>query len=96
MKKPFLEVSLPVSIFKEGKNFVVYTPALDLSTSGKNFEEAKKRFHEVVTLFIEETIKKGTLEEVLRESGWKKIEKGWLPPLLVAHGAEKIKVPALG
>ena len=37
-----LNLQLPVSVFKEGKHFIAYTPVLDLSTSGKNYEEVKK------------------------------------------------------
>ena len=64
-KKLYFEVSLPVSILKEGKYFIAYTPALDLSTSGKTFAEVKERFGEVVQIFFEELLEKGTLEEVL-------------------------------
>ncbi|MEK7537372.1 MAG: hypothetical protein AAB619_00155 [Patescibacteria group bacterium] len=48
-------VILPVSILREGKRFIAYTPALDLSTSGKTFEQAKQRFEEAAELFFEET-----------------------------------------
>lgn len=65
VKRLHLEVSLPVSILKEGKYFIAYSPALDLSTSAKSFEEAKKRFEEVVPIFFEELLEKGTVEEVL-------------------------------
>jgi len=67
------EIILPVSIFKEGKHFVAYTPALDLSTSAKTFDEVKKRLFEAVQIFFEELTKKGTTEEVLKGLGWHKI-----------------------
>ena len=54
-----LNLQLPVSVFKEGKHFIAYTPVLDLSTSGKNYEEVKKRFKESVNIFFEELVKKG-------------------------------------
>ena len=54
-----LNLQLPVSVFKEGKHFIAYTPVLDLSTSGKNYEEVKKRFKESVSIFFEELVKKG-------------------------------------
>lgn len=72
-----LGAQLPVSIFREDKHFIAHTPVLDLSTSAKNYEEVKKRFHEVVTIFFEELAKKGTPEEVLADLGWKKIDKKW-------------------
>ena len=44
MKKMRIDFQLPVSFLKEDKRFIAYTPALDLSTSGKTYEEARKRF----------------------------------------------------
>jgi D-aminopeptidase len=73
MKNIKLEFNLPISIIKEGKSYIAYTPALDLSTSAENYEQAKKRFSEIVNIFFEEIIKKGTLENVLGDLGWRKI-----------------------
>ena len=42
MRNVKLEFNLPVSIIKEDKSYVAYTPALDLSTSGKDYEQTKK------------------------------------------------------
>lgn len=85
MKNVKLEFNLPVSVIKEGKNYVAYTPALDLSTSGKDYEEVKKRFHEIVNIFFEEIVKKGTMEEVLKELEWKKIKTKWNPPIVIEY-----------
>ncbi len=84
---------LPVSIFKEGRYFVAYTPALDLSTSGKSYEEAKSRFREIVSIFFDELVKRGTLEEILTGLGWQKIKRQWEPPLIVSQELEKISLP---
>lgn len=59
MRKLNLEFKLPVSILREGKKYIAYTPALDLSTSGKSYEEAKKRFEEIVNIFLKNLLKKG-------------------------------------
>ena len=93
MKKVKLEVSLPVSIFREGKNFVAYTPALDLSTCGKSYKETKKRFNEVVEIFFEEIVKNKTLEEVLQDMGWKRVQKKWMPPVVISQELENINLP---
>lgn len=93
-KKMFFNVRLPVSIIKEGNYFIAYTPALDLSTSGKSFEEAKKRFNELVSIFFEETFKKGTLDEALQDLGWKKVRRKWSPPTVVANESKEFKIPA--
>lgn len=89
-----LEFKLPVSILREGKKFVAYTPALDLSTSGKSYEEAKRRFSEIVNIFFEELIKKGTLEEVLRDLGWKRVQARWSPPVVISQESQTVRVPA--
>lgn len=77
-KRVKIEVSLPVSILREGKYFIAYTPVLDLSTSGKTFEEAKQRFGEVVQIFFEELLEKGTLDEVLSPPSKEKNLKNFL------------------
>lgn len=89
-----LEFKLPVSILREGKKYVAYTPALDLSTSGVIYEEVKKRFSEIVNIFFEELIKKGTLEEVLRDLGWKRIQAKWNPPVVISQESQTVRVPA--
>lgn len=84
---------LPVSIFREGKTFIAYTPLLDLSTSGKNFAEVKKRFSEVVNILLEELKEAGTLEEVLKSYGWKKAQRAWEPPMLIAQESTTVHIP---
>ena len=55
MKKLSIKaVNLPVTIFKEGKNYVAYSPALDLSTSASTYKKAQARFSEIVEIFFEE------------------------------------------
>jgi len=94
MRKIMLEVNLPVSILREGKKFIAYTPALDLSTSGNSYKEAKKRFAEIVNIFFEELIKKGTLDEVLRDLGWKRVRTGWKPPVIISQESQTVRVSA--
>ena len=89
----FLRVKIPVSIFKEGRAYIAHTPVLDLSTSGKDYKEVKKRFEEAVDIFFKETVRNGTLDEVLRGLGWKKIHKQWSPPALISQEPESIKIP---
>lgn len=87
---------LPVLFIKEYGKYIAYTPALDLSTSGDSVPHAKKRFVEAVTLFLRETIKMGTLEEVLLSCGWEKVSKpkaGWRPPLIVSQDHVPVNIP---
>ncbi len=92
MKKAKLQFNLPVSILKEGKKYIAYTPVLDLSTSGDNYEQTKKRFEEIVNIFFEEIIKKGTFEDVLSDLGWKKVQANWRPPVVVSNEFQNIKL----
>lgn len=88
-----LKVNLPVDFLREGNKFIAYSPALDIATCGDSFEEAKKRFEELVSLFFEELLRKGTLEEVLREYGWEKVENKWNPPVYITHTQHLVKIP---
>ena len=45
---------LPVTIMKQGKSFVAYSPVLDLSTSGKTLKDVQNKFSEIVYIFMEE------------------------------------------
>jgi predicted RNase H-like HicB family nuclease len=93
MKKVKFQVKLPVSILREGKSFIAYTPVLDLSTVGKSFEEAQERFTEIVQIFLEELVEAGTLDEVLNGLGWQKINNTFTPPVLIAHQTQNFSIP---
>lgn len=90
-----VEGILPVVYFREGEAFVAFSPAIDLSSYGGSFEEAKKNFREALDMLLEDLIKKDALEEVLAECGWERIERPsvhWIPPAYV--GQESIKLSA--
>lgn len=87
--------SLPVVITKQGKRFVAYTPALDISTSGKSEKEVKLRFDELANIFFEEISEAGTINAVLTELGWKKEQKKWAPPQVVSSSSVGFRIPSL-
>ncbi len=89
-----INYTLPVLIFKEDDLFVAYTPALDLSTVGDTYDKALKNFREASGIFFEEVLKKGTLEEVLMEYGWKKTGKTFEPPIQISSEPVNITVPS--
>ncbi|MEI7740913.1 MAG: type II toxin-antitoxin system HicB family antitoxin [bacterium] len=93
MKNVF-SVKLPVTIFKEGNAYVAYSPALDLSTCGNSEEDAKRMWHEIVDIFFEEHIRMGTLEQVLKDLGWKKVKKIMVPPEVVNHSMMRMDILA--
>jgi predicted RNase H-like HicB family nuclease len=87
-----LKLNIPVSILKEGKTFVVFTSALDLSTCGKTRKEAEKRFDEAVDVFFEETMKRKTLEEALTELGWSKVKQQWVAPVMISNEMKSLDI----
>jgi len=89
-----VQVSIPVSIFKEEDAFVAYTPALDISTAAGTLAEVKKQFAELVGIFFEELENKGTTTEVLESMGWEKVKSAWTAPVEVEHSIESFEVPA--
>lgn len=93
MHKSIKSLNLPVSFLKEADQFVAYTPALDLSTSGETLKEAKKNFTEAVEIFFDEIVSMGTFEEVLLDLGWKKQEHDLVPPAVISQGTESVRVP---
>ncbi len=88
-----LSIQLPVSIFKEGKAFVAYSPALDISTCADTLIAARKQFNELVQIFFEELDRNNTKDEVLFSLGWEKRGHEWLPPHEVEHGIQSFEVP---
>ena len=57
-------------IWKEGNMYTSYCPELDVASCGRTVEEARKNLKEALEIFVEETSKLGTLEEILEEAGY--------------------------
>lgn len=74
---------IPVVYFEEGSAIVAYCMPLDVSSCGHDLEEARRNIRDAVEGFIEACEEMGTLEDVLKESGFAKTEWEWLPPTLV-------------
>lgn len=80
-----IPIDYDVIVFKEDETYVAYCPELDVSSCGDTIGRAKEMLKTAVRLFIEESEKMGTLEDILEESRYKKDASGrWLPPKLVA------------
>lgn len=93
MAQSKLSFNLPVLITKQNKRFVAYTPALDIATSGKSLRDAKKRFGELAHLFLEEIVEAKTVDHVLSELGWKKVQKVWTPPRVISSQSINLQIP---
>jgi len=92
-KQSTMQIKLQVTFIRQGKKFVAYSPALDISTTGKTLRQAQTRFSELLEIFFEELAEKETTDEVLTELGWVKVKKLWEPPRIVKQESLNIRVP---
>jgi len=56
---------------REGDWYIAHCPPLDLTTQGKTLAEAKKNLIEASELFIISCLERGTLDQALKELGFK-------------------------
>lgn len=77
-----MKLFLTSKIWKEDKHYVAYNPELEVASQGKTFKEAEKMLKEAIDLFIKTAKKIGTLNHILEEAGFIKIEKKWLAPVV--------------
>lgn len=79
------KIKLTVNFIKDHKQVIAYSPALDISTVGRSEEHAKKRFQELVHIFLKDIFERNVADQVLTELGWKKVilqrnKSEWVPP----------------
>lgn len=92
------KVKVPINVLRcrATKEFVVHSPALDLSSCGRTESRAIAMFGEAVHLFLSEIERMGTIDDVLAELGWSKVRNvpfGWVPPELLHQKSIPVKVP---
>lgn len=80
-------------VFKEGETFISYCPKLDVSSCGNTVDQARTNLKTAVRLFVEEAERMGTLEDILKESGYEQTNLNrWVTPRLVATELMSIAV----
>lgn len=79
------QISFTVQVWKENSTYVAYAPELDVSSCGATLAQAKRRLREAATLFLEEAVRLGTLENILGEGGFRKQGQSWRAPRLLAR-----------
>ncbi|MDI6729336.1 MAG: hypothetical protein QMD44_10490 [Thermodesulfovibrionales bacterium] len=72
-----MNINLKIEVFKEDDVYVALAPELSVSSFGDTIEDAKKSLKEAIEAFIEECEHMGSLDEVLEESGFQKINDVW-------------------
>lgn len=88
------ELSLIVHVWKEGPAYVAYAPELDVSSCGRTASQAKSRLREAISLFIEESAKLGTLDDILLEAGFEKHGNRFRPRRILARERLRLALPA--
>ncbi|MBP6858599.1 MAG: hypothetical protein KBC33_02075 [Candidatus Pacebacteria bacterium] len=79
-------LKLTVNFIKDRKQVIAYSPALDISTVGRTEEHARKRFEELVHIFMKDITERNVATQVLTELGWTKSsptrtrKSQWTPP----------------
>lgn len=89
-----LELNLPVSFIQEDGKVVAYTPALDIATAGRDEDEAKQRFSELVAIFFQDLIENNTVDAVLSDLGWHKGQIAWNPPR-ISQRSVNVRIPVI-
>ena len=92
-----INVSLDIALIKEGKYYVAYAPALELTAYGKTISSAKKDFVQVLAIFLEESTKDNKLLEILLELGWtlkKYPSPRFIPPQVKRKLLQRVNLPS--
>jgi predicted RNase H-like HicB family nuclease len=64
------EIEYTLQIWKEGDQFVAHAMPLDVMSSGKTTDEARKALDEAAHLFLLTAAETANLEEILQNSGY--------------------------
>ena len=64
-------MKLPVKVIRRPQWYVASCPILDVYSQGETEEQAKRNLTEALTLFFISCFERGTLDNVLKESGFK-------------------------
>ncbi len=66
-----MEIQFTTRVFKDGRSFVAHALELDVSSCGGTKERAVRNLKTAVRLFLEEADRMGTLDQILREAGYR-------------------------
>ena len=75
-----MNIEYTVQIWKEGDQYIAHAMPLDVMSSGKTSEEAKRAVKEAVDLFIATAKEMGTLNDILEECGYRREDNEFVSP----------------
>lgn len=88
-----MEMKLPSRIRKKGKWFISSCPVLDVHSQGRTRAEAEKNLSDALVSFMVSCHERGTLDQVLRESGFVAISAPRAKRFRVPRKATQVIVP---
>lgn len=71
-----INIKVAVDIYQDGGLFIADCKRFGVITQGNTFEEARNNLIEALSLFVETCFEMGTLESILKESGFSSSSKG--------------------
>jgi len=86
------ELKVPVEVYKGSSAFIARCPLFEVSSQGKTPVEAKKNLIGALTLFVTTCFEMGTLDEVMKECGFKP-RKAVTGKLCLKKDQELLSVP---
>ncbi|HQW03897.1 MAG TPA: hypothetical protein PLR30_15525 [Saprospiraceae bacterium] len=64
------EFDISVEFYRQGEFVLAYSPDLDLSSYADSVDDAKASFQDALSIFLTETLEKGTFFSELQSLGW--------------------------
>ena len=90
-----LQARLPYTLKKTKVGFVAFCPILDVGSQGDNEQEAIENLKEAIEAFIEGCAEMGTLDDVLRECGFKPFKVKKAKPVEFTEPTICVPIPLL-
>ena len=87
-----MNIDYTVNIWREGDQYVGHAMPLDVASSGTDPDAARRAVDEAVRSFIASCASAGTLEEVLEEAGYERIDGRWQSPSWISVERREVAI----
>jgi predicted RNase H-like HicB family nuclease len=75
-----VKIAYTVQVWRRGTRYIAHAMPLDVSSAGDTPEGARQAVDEAVRSFLDTAAEDGTLEEVLKEAGYRREGGSWRAP----------------
>ncbi len=89
-----IHFNVQIHLSTETEHFIAYSPSLEVSAIGNSEDEAENMLKESISILFEELIERGSLDVVLNDLGWKKIQST-KSLLTFEHPSRKVRMATL-